>query len=259
MPPALEMHALAKRYHAGILGCSATVDALRDVELAVARGEVVEVVGRRGSGKSTLLLCAAGILRPDAGRVVWFGAARREIAPLPAVAYVAPGEPPWRASAAVGESLARAAARCGVVGREARRAVHDALYWTRLEAQASARIADLTSGARRRLALARALLVRPRLLLADDLLTGLDDAECGVAADCLRTIGSGGVAVVVASAAPAAHDRVGARAVVLEEGRLRTPLPATRRSGARVRVAERVSLGPPDARACSVDPLPPPA
>jgi ABC-type multidrug transport system ATPase subunit len=65
----LSLRALRKSYRSGIPGCSAAVRVLRRVDLDVVPGEVVGVVGRPGSGKSTLLLCAAGLLRPDAGTV----------------------------------------------------------------------------------------------------------------------------------------------------------------------------------------------
>ncbi|HKR09569.1 MAG TPA: ATP-binding cassette domain-containing protein, partial [Gemmatimonadaceae bacterium] len=47
--------------------------AVREVSLDIYRGETVGVVGRPGSGKTTLLLCLAGLLRPDAGSITWFG------------------------------------------------------------------------------------------------------------------------------------------------------------------------------------------
>ena len=65
----LSLRALRKSYRSGVPGCSAAVRVLRRVDLDVATGEVVGIVGAPGSGKSTLLLCAAGLLRPDAGIV----------------------------------------------------------------------------------------------------------------------------------------------------------------------------------------------
>lgn len=73
MPLPLEIRGLSKRFAAGAGGCFATATALRGVALCAAAGEVVAVVGPRGAGKSTLLLCAAGLLRPDAGRVLHHG------------------------------------------------------------------------------------------------------------------------------------------------------------------------------------------
>lgn len=70
---ALSIVALAKCFHAGIPGCSASASVLRSVTLALWPGEIVALEGARGCGKSTLLRCAAGLLRPDSGSVSWFG------------------------------------------------------------------------------------------------------------------------------------------------------------------------------------------
>ncbi len=69
MTRVLSLRAVQKSYRSGVPGCSAAVRVLRRVDLDVAPGEVVGVVGAPGAGKSTLLLCAAGLLRPDAGTV----------------------------------------------------------------------------------------------------------------------------------------------------------------------------------------------
>ena len=73
MIAALELQSLTKSYHAGLSGCAASARVLECVDLRLTAGEVVGIAGEEGAGKTTLLLCAAGLLRPDRGRVRWFG------------------------------------------------------------------------------------------------------------------------------------------------------------------------------------------
>jgi ABC-type polar amino acid transport system ATPase subunit len=70
---ALEIRGLRKRFTVGYGACLASAEVLRGIDLSVGAGEAVSIVGGEASGKSTLLLCAAGLLRADAGEVSWFG------------------------------------------------------------------------------------------------------------------------------------------------------------------------------------------
>ena len=72
MARALQLRGVRKRFLAGVSGCLASADVLRGIDLDLDTGESVAVVGAPGSGKSTLLLCAAGLLRSDAGTIAWF-------------------------------------------------------------------------------------------------------------------------------------------------------------------------------------------
>jgi ABC-type branched-subunit amino acid transport system ATPase component len=74
---ALSCSSLHKRINAGVAGCAASVTVLAGLDLEVGVGDAYAVVGAPCAGKSTLLLCAAGLLRVDAGRIAWFGDAAR--------------------------------------------------------------------------------------------------------------------------------------------------------------------------------------
>ena len=80
MTIAVQVRGLRKSYIAGVGSCLATVEVLRDIELTLCAGEAVGIEGAPGCGKSTLLLCLAGLIRPDAGDIVWFGERDRAMA-----------------------------------------------------------------------------------------------------------------------------------------------------------------------------------
>jgi len=81
----LSIVSLSKSYRAGAGACVAHVAVLRGVHFTLWPGEIVALIGASGSGKTTLLRCAAGLLRPDAGSIRWFGA---RSAPAHRVVYV---------------------------------------------------------------------------------------------------------------------------------------------------------------------------
>ena len=107
MVAALELESLAKSFHAGFPGCVASARVLECVNLRLSAGEVVGVAGAPGAGKTTLLLCAAGLLRPDGGRVRWFGGdAARPNAAASAIVFV--GSQPARPAPRLREPAAGA-------------------------------------------------------------------------------------------------------------------------------------------------------
>jgi ABC-type glutathione transport system ATPase component len=106
MSLALDVHDLWKTYVIGIRGCSARVTVLCGVDLQIAPGERVGILGRPGSGKTTLLHCIAGLRRPDAGLVRLHDGGPDSIALLDDGRVVgAPGRRPPAATLIVGREL----------------------------------------------------------------------------------------------------------------------------------------------------------
>ena len=195
MVTALSLRDVHRSYRAGVAGCSATVQALRGVDLEVDPGEIVAIVGERGAGKTTLLQCAAGQLRPDRGTISWFGitgdAARRP----PGVVYV-PEKAVYYSSLTVREALEYYATVTEVAISQRSTQVSDVLRRCSLASDTDRRIQTLTDAQLRRLGLAQALLASPRLLLVD---SGSDRGRPADNASMLTDLASHGVGVVVAS------------------------------------------------------------
>jgi len=162
---ALHVHGVSKTF--------VTRPVLRGIDLAVPKGQAVCLCGINGAGKSTLLRIAAGLLRPDGGTVIVNGfdirkhveAAKRQIGVISHASMVYP-------ELTVFENLAFAARLYGVAGRAAR--IEELLAGTALTSFRHDRAGILSRGLLQRLAIARALLHEPVVLLADEAFTGLD-------------------------------------------------------------------------------------
>ncbi len=198
---AIEVERVSKTY-------AGRIRALRDVSLRVAPGEAIALTGPSGCGKSTLLNVIAAIERPDSGRVLVDGisvtglehpaAYRRDT--LGFVFQLHHLLPMLTARANV--ELPLIAAR--VPRAERRRRAVELLTEVGLRGRAEERPATLSGGERQRVAVARALVNDPRLLLADEP-TGSLDSESGrlVMAVLDRARAQRGMTLVIAS-----HDRL---------------------------------------------------
>jgi putative ABC transport system ATP-binding protein len=186
--PLIKTSALARRYQMG----KTFVDALRGVELEVASGEFVSLVGPSGSGKSTLLHLIGGLVRPTGGEVWVNGLELGRSSDQELVAYrrdtlgfifqsfnLLPIKKAWEnvavplmlAGAPPAQRKERAVAILGQLG---------------LGQRADHRPAELSGGEQQRVAIARSLANRPRLLLADEPTGNLDSRTGGEIMDLLR-------------------------------------------------------------------------
>jgi heme exporter protein A len=171
---------------------------LRRLDLNVAAGDTLAVIGENGAGKTTLLRLLSGALEPDFGTVSWFGqtvrsaAVRRRIGVMGHRTFLYDG-------LTAKENLVHWG-RLYRVPRPAERA--DALLaWCGLGRAAHRPAAQLSRGMAQRLSLARALLAEPDLLLLDEPETGLDaDGRLLLGRTLAAHAGRGGAAVV------ASHD-----------------------------------------------------
>ncbi|MGE3650403.1 MAG: ABC transporter ATP-binding protein [Reyranellaceae bacterium] len=144
---------------------------LDNIDLAISEGETIVLVGPSGCGKSTLLGIVGGLLKPSAGRIVTLGAPRADS--LNPFTYVFQDFAllPWRTVQA-NVSLPLEHHRLPAGEHAAR--VREALALTGLNDFAQALPRQLSAGMRQRVGIARALVVRPAVLLLDEPLSALD-------------------------------------------------------------------------------------
>jgi ABC-type Fe3+/spermidine/putrescine transport system ATPase subunit len=148
--------------------------ALDGVDLEIAEGERFALLGASGCGKSTLLRCLAGLEWPEAGRVLLDGADITEAPP-----HARPVNMMFQSYALfphmdVARNIGFGLKQEGVPVREISSRVEDMLALVRLDGLGARKPHQLSGGQRARVALARALAKRPRLLLLDEPLSALD-------------------------------------------------------------------------------------
>ncbi len=174
----IHIEALKKRYGKG----DTAVDALKDVDMHVAPGEVVGLIGPSGSGKSTLLKCLGAVIEPTAGRMIlgdetiydngWkvhdLRALRRDKIGF---VFQAPYLIPFLD---VTDNVALLPMLAGVKNSEARKRAIELLRSLDVEARARAMPSQLSGGEQQRVAIARGLVNRPPVILADEPTAPLD-------------------------------------------------------------------------------------
>jgi phospholipid/cholesterol/gamma-HCH transport system ATP-binding protein len=224
-PPLLQLVGVAKTFdHKQVL---------RAVDLSIAPGETVAVLGPSGSGKSVLLRLIMGLCRPDAGRILFGG---QDIASLPEGALQA-----LRArmsmlfqggalfdSLTVAENVAYPLRVRGASGDAAIAArVADCLAMVGLPDTARMMPAELSGGMKKRVALARAIAGEPELILYDEPTTGLDPMSARRINDLIRSIQQRMrvTSIVVTHDVPSAL-RVADRIAILSDGRIRVVVTA---------------------------------
>ena len=214
----LESFDLRKTYLSG----ERRLEVLRGVSLSVRDGESVSIRGESGSGKSTLLHLLAGLDAPDSGRVVWSGlpdtgAARRArfLGMVFQSFYLIPELD------ALGNVL-MAARVAGPVGTAERKRAHDLLVRVGLAERSHHLPSQLSGGERQRVAVARALMNSPRLILADEPTGNLDEKTGDSIIDLLLGLCAEQRIALVLVTHNAVHAARAARTLFMHEGALQT-------------------------------------
>jgi branched-chain amino acid transport system ATP-binding protein len=214
----LEVHHATRRF-AGLV-------ALNDVSFSLAASEILGLIGPNGAGKTTLVSLVSGTLAPTSGEIVFEG---RRIEDLPAFrrAHLGIGRTfqimrPFPGlsvldNVAVGALFGRGGGtRTGLArAREEARACLDQVG---MGAQADQRADQLGGPGRKRLELAKALAMQPKLLLCDEVMAGLTHVEVDEVVDVIRQVRARGIAVLVIEHVIHAIKSLSDRLLVLHHG-----------------------------------------
>ena len=170
--------------------------ALRDVRLEAGAGECLALIGRNGAGKTTLLRTIAGFSRPGRGRILIFGKEPRETEARRQIGFIGHGISVYDELSAL-ENLKLFGRLYGLKDPHAR-----ALEWlerTGLERVRDGLVREFSRGMRQRLAVARAFLHDPAVLLLDEPFTALDDRAIAVLQTLLRDAIARGKTIVMST------------------------------------------------------------
>ena len=194
-----------------------------DVSLSIERGELVGLIGPNGAGKSTLFNLIAGVMRPSAGRIFFDG---EDVTAWPATARCARGlartfqvVKSFDTMSVVDNVIVGALVRTTSTG-EARRKAGEVLEFTGLARRAEALASELIPAEKRRLEVARALATEPKLLLLDEVMTGLTPSEAKRGVELVRKIRDTGVTVLMVEHVMEIVMPLVDRAIVLDLGRV---------------------------------------
>lgn len=162
---ALSLHRISKRFSPH------SSEILRDITLTCRPGEFVVVVGPSGCGKSTLLNVAAGMTRPDAGSVTLDNSPVNSPGPSLSMVFQDHGLFPWLTAA---QNVEFGLKMAGIPASERNDRVQAALAAVHLTHSADKLIHQLSGGMKQRIAIARALVLDPAVLLMDEPFAALD-------------------------------------------------------------------------------------
>ncbi len=212
-PALLTLEAVTKRFGG--------LTAVRDVSVEVRRGDLLGIIGPNGAGKTTLFNVISGYYRPDAGRIVFEGRDVGGRAPhlicrlgLTRTFQIVK---PFGNLSVLDNVMIGALTRLPSVAA-ARAEAGRVIETCGLASHVAARARTLPIGLRKRLEVARALATRPRLLLLDEVMAGLNPTELTGIIDLIRRLHADGLTLIVIEHIMAAMMRLAQRIVVLHHG-----------------------------------------
>ncbi|MBX3118125.1 MAG: ATP-binding cassette domain-containing protein [Fimbriimonadaceae bacterium] len=209
---------------------SELVFGLRGVNITIQDGEFVFLVGKTGAGKSTILKLITRETRETKGQVLFHGrdlrqvsewdipALRRQMGIVPQDFALLPRKRVW-------ENVAYAMRAIGATKREVRRRVPDILEMVNIGHRADAFPHELSGGEQQRVAIGRALINNPKLLIADEPTGNLDPAHSWEIMELLVQLNLRGTTVIVATHDMMVVEKMDMRIVTMDHGKVINDIP----------------------------------
>ena len=210
--PALSIRRLTKAF---------TKPVITGLDLEVPAGQLYALLGPNGAGKTTTLKMVTGLIRPDAGTIEIYGIdTRRHPNAAKAITAWLPDEPMLYDKLSPAEYLAFVAGLWRLKPREAAPAAEELLHWLDLWDVRNTRCEGFSRGMKQKVALAGALIHKPRLLILDEPLTGLDAQMARSVKDALRAQVDNGATVIVTTHILDVAERLADRIGIIAHGKM---------------------------------------
>ena len=212
--------------------CYGSNVALDIEELTIAEGRLYTLTGANGAGKSTLLSILAFLTPPTSGeifyagkRVVWEPGSMEEYRRKVTLLH----QSPFLFGGTVYDNVAFGLKARGVQGEAQQRRVDKALAGVGLQGFRDRKARELSGGEAQRVAMARALVLEPEVLLLDEPLANIDRETTGLLETVIASLPARGTTVVLITHDPEQPDRLNGESILLEGGKVAIPPPPDRR------------------------------
>ncbi len=199
------------------------LEAVKGVSLEVGEGEIVTLLGSNGAGKTTVLKAISGLKPPTSGEI-WFSGRRIDRSPAAqivrmGISYIFEGQRLFRDMSVESNLLLGAYIRNDKEGIKSEvREVYR--HFPILQERRKQRAGSLSGGEQQMLAISRALMSKPKLLLMDEPSVGLSPIMVSEITSMIRTINQQGISVLIVEQNAAVALRLADRGYVIETGRI---------------------------------------
>jgi branched-chain amino acid transport system ATP-binding protein len=199
------------------------IEVLHGINVQVEEGEIVTILGANGAGKSTTLMSISGLVRPSSGGI-WFEGKPLHTLPTHEVVHLGITQAP-EGRRIFGTLTVQENLELGAFTRNDKSAIRESLHWIfdlfpRLLERQKQLAGTLSGGEQQMLAIGRALMSRPRVLLLDEPSLGLSPIMVRTILDTARTINQSGVTIVLVEQNARAALKIATRGYVMELGRI---------------------------------------
>ena len=199
------------------------IEVLHGINVYVEEGEIVTILGANGAGKSTTLMSISGLVKPSSGGI-WFEGKPLHELPSHEVVHLGITQAP-EGRRIFGTLTVQENLELGAFTRNDSKAARETLHWIfdlfpRLLERQKQLAGTLSGGEQQMLAIGRALMSRPRVLLLDEPSLGLSPIMVRAILDTARTINQSGVTIVLVEQNARAALKIATRGYVMELGRM---------------------------------------